>query len=253
MTAMVSSAKRPAAVPCRVCPLRRLPIFKVNTTEEIDFIERMRIEQVDIPAGKIILSEGQIQPPLYSLFAGWAFRFKTLSDGRRQILNFLLPGDLIGFQAHMLGDAIHGVEALTDVRLCRHGRDKVWTLYQNYPELAFDVTWLTAQGEAVIDEALVAVGRRSALESIAMLLLHLFKRGRALNLTEGNSLALPLTQQHIGDALGLSLVHTNKTLRRLQKLGFLHFERQRFTLLDIRSLEKLADYFERPLLPRPLL
>lgn len=246
------SAKK-TIVACVSCPLRRLPIFKSNTNEEIAFIERLRLDQVGVAAGESILREGQVKPPLYSLFSGWAFRYKTLSDGRRQILNFLLPGDLIGFQSHMLGDAANGVEALTDVRLCHHARDKIWTLYKNYPELAFDVTWLTAHEEGVIDDALVSVGRRSALESVAMLLIHLYKRAQALQLTDGNSLELPITQQHMADALGLSLVHTNKTLRRLQKLGFFELDRQRFTLVNRGALERVADYFEKPLGARPLL
>ena len=250
---MTSVLEKSKLVPCTACPLRRLPIFKPNTREEVAFIEGMRTAQVDIRASETIVREGQNSPPLYSVFSGWAFRYKTLSDGRRQILNFLLPGDLIGFQAHMLDDAAHGVEALTDVRLCQHARGKIWTLYQNYPELAFDVTWLTAHEERVIDEALVSIGRRSALERVAMLLLHLFKRARALGLTQGNILDLPVTQQHIADALGLSLVHTNKTLRRLRKRGLFSLERQRFELHERGAMEKLADYFEAPVPARPLL
>ncbi len=243
----------PSTVPCVACPLRTLPVFKINTPEEIAFIESMRLGQVDVPAGAAIIEENSPNPAIYSLFSGWAFRYKTLRDGRRQILNFLLPGDVIGFQAHMLGDSAHGVEALTDVRLCRHARPKIFELYRNYPELAFDTTWLTAKEEHLVDEILTSVGRRSASERIAMLMINLYKRARSLDPQGTGEVYVPLTQLHIADALGLSLVHTNKTLKRLQRRGLFIFEHQRLILVDPAGLARLADYFEAPLATRPLL
>lgn len=243
----------PPAVPCVACPLRALPVFRTNTPEEIAFIESMRLGQVDALAGVTIIEEGSQNPPLYTLFSGWAFRYKTLRDGRRQILNFLLPGDVIGFQAHMLGDSAHGVEALTTARLCRHARPKIWELYRNYPELAFDTTWLTAKEEKLVDDILTSVGRRSAAERIAMLMVNLYKRARSLDPATVDPIHIPLTQVHLADALGLSLVHTNKTLKRLQRRGLFIFEQQQLTMLDPVGLERLADYSETPLATRPLL
>lgn len=240
-------------VACAACPLRSLPIFRRNTDEEIAFIALMRTGQILVRAGQAITHEGAETSPLYSLFSGWAFRHKTLPDDRRQVLNFLVPGDVIGFQANMLGEAVHGVEALTDVVLCRHARSKIWPLYQSHPELAFDTTWLTAKEESLIDEVLLSVGRRTASERIAMLIVHLFRRARPLQQNATDTVMLPLTQQHIADALGLSLVHTNKTIRRLQRNGFFRFERQRLQMLDLQGLERLAHYREKPARPRPLL
>lgn len=239
-------------VACSECPLRQLPIFRCNTEEEIAFIASMRLDQVEAKAGQTIVEEGAPTSPLYSLFSGWAFRYKTLSDDRRQVLNFLVPGDVIGFQANMLGEAVHGVEALTDVTLCRHSRSKIWPLYQNHPELAFDTTWLTAKEESLVDEVLLSVGRRTASERIAMLMVHLFRRAKPLGKSD-DVVNLPLTQQHIADALGLSLVHTNKTMRRLQQRGYFTFARQQLHMLDLTGLEALANYTEPAHKPRPLL
>ncbi len=240
-------------VRCYECPLRRLAVFKPNTEEEIDFIDAMKRGQIQVLAGREIVHQGDRDPRLYSVLSGWAFRFKTLTDGRRQILNFLLPGDLIGFQAQLLGDSEHGVEALTEVELCVFSRSKIWELYNRYPELAFDITWLAAHEEGMVDENLVSSGRRTALEGVAMLLIHLYKRAAAVELATKDSLDFPITQQHIADALGISLVHTNKTLRRLQKLGLFGLDKQRLVLLDRKALQKLADYFESPIKPRPLI
>ena len=177
---------------------------------------------------------GQGSAELYTLYAGWAFRFKDLPDGRRQILNFLLPGDLLGLQAAMFDAAQHGIEALTDVELCLLPRHKIWNLFGQMPELAFDVTWLGAREESHVDENLLSAGRRSAAGRIAALIVHLYKRADALALVAGNTFAFPLNQQHIADALGLSLVHTNKTLARLRRMGMFTLANGSLTLTDPR-------------------
>lgn len=96
-------------------------------------------------AGSTILSEGSHSPHLYTVLSGWAFRFKTLQDGRRQILNYLLPGDLLGLQGSIMGEMEHSVEALTTMVLCVFQRDKLDSLFEGYPGLGFDVTWIAAQ------------------------------------------------------------------------------------------------------------
>jgi len=244
-------------VPCRACPLRSMPLFMTHSDEEIGLIESLKKEQVVFRADTAVIHEGQADGPLYTLLAGWAFRYKTLSDGRRQILNFLLAGDFIGVQQKMTEATVHGVQALTDVALCVFRRDALWELHRTAPTLGFGVTWLTAHEEAIVDDTLLSVGRRSAMERIATLLVMLYKRAAALD-TEGDLVArgvpFPLTQLHIADALGLSLVHTNKTLRKLEALGLHRIEDGRLRLLDVRALSRLADLYGdgRPS-PRPLI
>lgn len=245
------------AVSCRECPLRSLPLFTPHATEELALIESLKTEQIVVRADSAVIHEGQSEAPLYTLLAGWAFRFKTLSDGRRQILNFLLPGDFIGVQQKMGDASPHGVQALTDVALCVFRRDALWALHRTAPALGFSVTWLTAHEESLVDDTLLSVGRRSAEERIATLLILLFKRAAAL-LPEAEAskqgVPFPLTQQHIADGLGLSLVHTNKTLRKLAARGLHRIEDGRLCLLDAKALARLADLYGdgRPP-PRPLI
>lgn len=94
---------------CKACPLRSLPLFTPHSDTELALIESLKRDQMLIPGEHSIIDEGQVDAPLYTLLSGWAFRFKTLSDGRRQILNFLLPGDFIGVQQKMGDSAAHGV------------------------------------------------------------------------------------------------------------------------------------------------
>ena len=213
----------------------------------------MKIDHILAPPGFELIRAGDTSPRLYTLYRGWAFRHKSLSDGRRQILNFLLPGDLIGIQPNLLDAASHAVETLTEAEFCVFSRRRIWELYAHYPELAFDITWLTAHEEGMVDDNLLSVGRRTAAERIAALLMQLYKRAQALNLVEEDGLSLPITQQHIADAVGISLVHTNKTLRRLARTGLFRFERARLELVNPHALARLADYFDAPLSPRPLI
>ncbi len=243
-------------VSCQECPLRPLPLFTDHSSTEVALIESMKREQIVVAADRSVIHEGQTNAPLYTLLSGWAFRFKTLSDGRRQILNFLLAGDFIGVQQKMGDASAHGVQALTDVMLCVFQRDAVWELHRSAPTLGFAVTWLTAHEESVVDDTLLSVGRRSAEERIATLLIVLFKRAAALMAEDATVLGVPfpLTQQHIADGLGLSLVHTNKTLRKLERRGLHRIEDGRLHLLDVKALTRIADLYgdgkpaQRPLI-----
>ena len=243
-------------LPCKACPLRALPLFNEHSGAELAMIQSLKKDQISIRADHSIVVEGQSDAPLYTLLRGWAFRFKTLSDGRRQILNFLLPGDFIGVQQKMTDVSAHGVDALSDVVLCVFQRDALWELHRAAPALGFSITWLTAHEESVVDDTLLSVGRRNAEERIATLLILLFKRVAAL-LPDGGAargVPFPLTQQHIADGLGLSLVHTNKTLRKLERRGLHRIEDGHLRLLDMKALAKLADLYgdgrpaQRPLI-----
>lgn len=238
---------------CDKCPLRSLKAFANNTAAEIAFIRSFKRREITVETGEQILPEGHRTGELFTLLAGMAFRYRTLSDGRRQILNFLFPGDFIGLQEQIAVNSPHGVEALSRARLCVFPADKLWDLYRNYPQLGYDITWLAAHEEHIVDENLLSVGRRSASERIAMLLIHACKRADALGMTRDGSVPFPINQQHIADALGLSLVHTNKTLRRLEKLGLHKLENNRLWLLKPAVLQRMADYYAMPLRPRPLI
>jgi CRP-like cAMP-binding protein len=240
-------------VSCYECALRACGLFKPITPEELRSINDIKREHLALTAGADIIRAGDDCPELYTLYSGWAFRFKTLPDGRRQILNFLLPGDIVGLQAAMFDAALHGVEALTDVELCLLPRRKVWDLFGAKPNLAFDVAWLGSREESYVDDNLTSVGRRSAAERIAALIVTLYRRADALGAVSKGTFTMPLTQQHVADALGLSLVHTNKTLARLRRLGAFSHMNGSMTVSDPKVLEQLAQHFEPEVSTRPLI
>lgn len=242
-----------AVTPCTRCPLRALPTFKPVSRGELTWIQANKRAERGFPRGATLVEEGGQTRRVFTLLSGWAFRFKTLTDGRRQILNILLPGDLAGLQASLMDVAPHGIEALTDVRLCTFRDAAMEDLMREHPKLGLDVTWLAAQGERLTDDVLLSVGRRNALERVAMLLVYLYKRAGSAGLITGGALAFPLTQAHIADTLGLSFVHTNRCIQRLRKLGLIQLDKGQLQVNDLRLLRRVAEYWEQPAPSRPLL
>jgi CRP/FNR family transcriptional regulator len=229
-------------VPCEKCPFHREPVLRDFSPDELAFISGFKSGELSAAAGTSILLEGSNSAHLYTVLSGWAFRYKNLPDGRRQILNFALPADFLGMQAAIGDEMQHSIEALTDLVLCVFERGRLWELYGKHPELGFDLTWIASREERILDEHLLSVGRRSALERIAFLLLNIFLRAEQVGLTDGDTIQLPFTQRHVADTLGMSLVHTNKTLKRLTATKAIRWKDRRFEMLDREELARIAKY-----------
>lgn len=235
----IASAKR---YPCEKCPLRARPEFRALTPEELAFVTRFKSGELTVERGATVLVEGSHSAHLYTVLTGWGFRYKLLPDGRRQILNYAVPGDLIGLQGSLMEEMQHSFEALSPMLLCVFERDGLPRLYRDHPGLAFDITWLASREERMLDENLLSVGRRTALERAAYLIAFLCGRASPGGLTgpERSRPHLPLTQQHVADTLGLSLVHTNKTIRKLATRGLIRWGDGGCDVLDLAGLQELA-------------
>ncbi len=227
---------------CEQCPLRDFKPFREFSSDELSFVSNFKTGELTTDSGSTVLVEGAHSAHLYTILDGWAFRYKILEDGRRQILNYGMPGDLLGLQGSLMGEMQHSVEALTPLTLCVFERDRITELFENQPTLAYDVTWIASREEAILDEHLLSVGRRSALERAAYLLAFLQKKALSVNLVGENSGTLPITQQHVADTLGLSIVHTNKTLRKLANRDLIHWLDRGCEVIDADGLAEIADW-----------
>jgi CRP-like cAMP-binding protein len=230
--------------PCEQCPVRKRKIFRQFTPEELSFISRFKAGELSVDAKATILQEGTSSTHLYTVLIGWAFRYKTLADGRRQILNFALPGEFLGLQASIFNEMTHSVEALTEMLLCVFPREGIWPLYQDHAGLAFDVTWLAARQEQILDQNLLNIGRRNAIERTAYLIVHLYTRARDVGIATENGFSAPITQQHLADTLGLSIVHINKTLRRLFDRKVITWKNPDLEIIDMPALKAIAHWDE---------
>ncbi|MCF8477476.1 MAG: Crp/Fnr family transcriptional regulator [Pseudolabrys sp.] len=240
-------------LPCERCPLRGHTCLREFTPEELAFVKTFKIDELRVDPGASFLREGTRSDHLYTVLNGWGFRYKMLGDGRRQILNFALPADMVGLQGTLMHEMEHSVEALTPLTLCVFPRSKLYEFYSRFPTLAFDITWLAAREEQLIDEHLVSLGRRTALERTAYLLLHLFVRAQDVGLAKNDTIQFPFTQQHLADALGMSLVHTNKTLKRLLASKSIDWKGRVFELRDRMALAAIAGEDVQRRRPRPFI
>jgi CRP-like cAMP-binding protein len=244
----------PPRIPCIRCPLRRLDGFRDFSPPELDFVSDFKIGELLADPGMTVLGEGERHPQLYTVLSGWGFRYKILEDGRRQILNYILPGDMVGLQGNIMMEMQHSVEALTRMTLCTFERERLMVLYQRHPTLAYDITWLAAREESMLDEHLLSVGRRSAAERAAYLLVFLDSRAKSTGSVARDQLVtLPLTQQHVADTLGLSLVHTNKTLRKLADQGLIRWLDRGCEVLNVEGLRQVAQWWPPAESKRPFI
>lgn len=238
---------------CTNCPLRKKPLFLPFTAEELAFMRRFKAGELHVDPGSTILMEGSNSPQLFTVLRGMGTRYKTLENGRRQVISFLFPGDFVGLQAGLLGEMKHSVEATTPMTLCVFNRSDLYTLFRNHPERAYDLTWLAAVEEHFLGETLASIGQRDAVQRVGWALLRIFQRLKAAGEGRNGSVPLPFRQQDLADALGLSLVHTNKTLARLRGLQIATWNDRQLSIPSVADLAALAVVDLDPPEPRPIL
>jgi CRP-like cAMP-binding protein len=147
----------------------------------------------------------------------------------------------------------HSVEALTPTVLCVFQRDGLSELFRNHPGLSFDVTWLASREERMLDENLLSIGRRTAIERAAYLVAFLYQRAASVGLLNRKAPRIPISQQHVADTLGLSIVHTNKTLKKLSDRKLIRWHDRACEVLDVAGLMEIAGWpgfgdVQRPLI-----
>ncbi len=240
-------------VKCTKCPLRKCTYFIEFTEDELEFMQRFKAGELTVDAGSTVLMEGSNSPQLFTVLSGMGTRYKTLEDGRRQVINFLFPGDFIGLQAGIMGEMKHSVAASTPMVLCVFNRSDLWNMFKVQPARAYDLTWIAAVEEHFLGETLAVMGQREAAQRIAWALLRIHHRLRAVGLELNGVVPLAFRQQDLADALGLSLVHTNKTLAALRAKGLAHWANGVLKISNRVALAEFAGSAPEPLEKRPLL
>lgn len=173
---------------------------------------------------------------------GWACQFRTLRDGRRQILRVLLPGDVCNLDSLQMKNAPFGIKALTSVSTLLVARQHLSALCHGSPGIANSVIELALSENAMLNQWATCLGRRSAPERLAHLLCELAVRlGRDAG-CETASFDLPLTQEQIGDVLGLTAVHINRMMQQFRRQRLLHTEGKTITLEDMGALKNMAEF-----------
>jgi CRP-like cAMP-binding protein len=196
-----------------------------------------------------LISAGRKYDGLLILIDGIAIRSRVLHDGRRQILNIAIPGDVIGFPVCFFENALYSVSAVTDTLVSPVSFVRLIGLFEEHPRVAATIFWSFSCEAAMYAEHLIDVGRRSSVERVGHFLLEMLMRFQAVGLADACSYRLPLTQELMADALGLSLQHVNRTLRQLREDGLVGIDGQTIVVKDVETLAALVD-FDRAYLGR---
>jgi CRP-like cAMP-binding protein len=192
-------------------------------------------------AGTELVREGQALDAPMLLLEGWAVRQRILPDGQRQIFGFVLPGDPIGLCDRPDGHAIAATMALTDVTVAAMPvlAEALWRRIGALHQWGRDRLSLEERG---LYDQVVRLGRQSAYQRLVHLILDFYYRLSHAGLAQDRGFAMPLTQEVLSDALGLSTVHTNRTLQQLRREGMIESHGQHVRLLDIGRLAQISDY-----------
>jgi CRP/FNR family transcriptional regulator len=212
-----------------------------SSTEGYRLLPRYGWGDRKIEAGRDLFSVGSTGNAIFNLIDGWVALYTQLEDGRRQIVQFALPGAILGVLPSNRSQATFGALALTDVVVSVIPTSMLATLSRDEPELTMRLARSLARDCSLAFDHLTSIGRRSARERVAHLLLELFTRYRAQwpgNRSE--EMPLPLTQEQIGDATGLTSVHVNRVLSGLRKERIVEFHYRRLRILDPDRLIEVA-------------
>ncbi|MDF8333540.1 Crp/Fnr family transcriptional regulator [Novosphingobium cyanobacteriorum] len=240
--------------PCRTCPLSATPGLLTPDETQRAWIEAFKTGETSFVRGEQILRQGARATRLYTVLSGVMMRFRLLEDGRRQIINFMFPGDLIGLQSAFDAEISHSVEALTDARVCVFPRDRFFDLAMSHPRLSYDITWLAAREEAALEEHIVALGQRNARERVAWLAVFLVQRAMDTGVAAADGvLRMTITQGQVADMLGLSLVHTNRSMQALRRAGLVDWTIHAIAVPDMAAARDFAQMEAEAPPPRPFI
>lgn len=240
-------ADRPSG--CGVCTVRSGGVCAAIPCDRPMDLATLKGSVRRVAAGCDLLRQGDIGHDIFTVLDGWLLLYGLLEDGRRQILGFALRGDVanIALSRH---PSPFGIQALTPATVCTIRQERLMDLARQRPELALRMVSLIAREEMIAYEHLTSVGRRSARERVAHLLIEIYCRARlSFPVADAEALALPLTQTHIGDTLGLTAVHVNRTLRTLQADGVIAYAHGRLFIRDPDRLAATAGFDREVSLP----
>lgn len=192
--------------------------------------------------GDRLMQQGETTQDVFVMLSGWAQRHKTLPDGQRQVFAYLLPGDLSDMHAPTLGLADHGITAMTDAEVAIVPRDKMLATIERHPAIAKAFIWAMVVEKSILRDWLLNVSRREAYERIAHLFCELHARLDLVGLVDGDSFALPVTQEQLGESTAMSTVHVNRVLRRLRGDRLIEIGKRRLRILDLERLRDCAKF-----------
>ncbi len=239
-----------------------------NTLEQHPFVRRLT-QLVDLNAADLkdlddviegelvirkrrdLIADGYEYRKLCFVKDGYAVRYKLLRNGKRQILNVILPGDIVGLPGSFYERAAYAVSAITDLLMNVCSLEFYVQLCYRRPQYGMALTWMAVQEAATYAEHIIDVGRRTPVERLSHFLLELHARLRTVGRAEKARFTLPFSQEVIADVLGLSVPHLNRTMQQLRKEKLIANSERVIEFLDADALQTLAHFQPQSLVPIP--
>ena len=222
-------------------------LLKLKARDDISPDEEAAIrgavkEVIKVRADRVAVREGEQMTYSTILLSGIAARRKDLSDGRRQYTELHIPGDFTDLHSFTLKRLDHDIVALSDCSFAVVPHERLKEITERYPHLV-RVYWFATSLDAAIHRAWeVSLGSRNAIGRMAHLFCEVYIRLELVGLTRGSSYDLPISQQELGEMLGMTPVHANRTLQQLRKQGILEFAGGLVTIHDMAALKLTADF-----------
>jgi CRP-like cAMP-binding protein len=236
--------------------ITKLSRFISLSDTDVRLLQSLCSRQTRVGLGANLVDEGSAPKQGFVIAWGLACRYRIMPDGRRQILTFLLPGDLCDFDVFLLDEVDHSIATLVPTWFVSIERDRVLEIIQDHPRIAVALWRSAMQEAAMLRERVLMLGRGNAHARVAYLFCEFFWRYSAIGLVEDHGLRLPLTQTDIADALGLSPIHVNRVLQDLRRDRLIRLAHRHLDLLDLNRLQTIAqlspNYLQNTRIPAEL-
>jgi len=245
--------RKPAASSLKSHPLvARLDHAIALDEADLAALADMLNRKVIARKAKDIIVEGYEYKVLHVVESGFAVRYKLLHSGKRQIMNVVMPGDIIGFPACFYDHAVFSVTAISGIKLHHVPLDDFTALCMARGKVATALLWFAAREAAIYAEHIVDAGRREPAERLAHFLLETLTRLQGVGAASEDSFVMPLSQEGIGDVIGLSAPHVNRMLAELKREGLIAMSGHEIRILDRAALQILGEFHPAYLNRAPL-
>lgn len=209
--------------------------------EDEDLLLKLCEDVRSFPAQRDLIHEGDRPDHVRLMIEGWACRYQILPDGGRQITALLIPGDFCDSHVTLLASMDHSIGAVTDCKVALVSRDAIVQLMHR-PAIARALWWASLVDQAVLRAWIVNMGRRQSLGKVAHLICEMHARLQFVGLADAGAFDFPLSQEQVGDALGITSVHVNRTLRALREAGVMAKSKGRIAVTDMPALRGIAQF-----------
>lgn len=194
-----------------------------------------------LKAGEDIVREGDRTDVVHVIIEGHGFRYKTLPDGKRQIIGYLVPGDFCDLYGFLLDKMDHGIAARTHCQVAELTEDHILMLTSR-PSLARALWWSELINGSILREWLVNMGRRTPSARVAHILCELLVRLQVVGQATADSFKLELSQSELADTVGLTTVSVNRALQRLRGANLIQSSGREIVIPDVPALKAFADF-----------